>query len=37
MLAAAEIDGDASKMSFVPKISVHNATGFNVEINFDNP
>ena len=30
MLRASEIDGEAAKMGFVPEISNHNSTGFNV-------
>lgn len=37
LLAAAEVEGDAAKMAFVPVISDHNSTGYAVNVEFDNP
>ena len=36
-LQSAEIDGQASKMGFTPKIERHNSTGYGVKVEFDNP
>ena len=36
-MAAADIDGEAAKLTFVPVISDHNSTGFAVQVEFDNP
>ena len=37
MLAAANIEGEAAKLTFVPVISGHNETGYAVNVEFDNP
>jgi hypothetical protein len=37
MLAAANIEGEAAQLTFVPIISDHNSTGYAVNVEFDNP
>ena len=36
-LAAAELEGEAAKMAFVPVINEHNSTGYSVALEFDDP
>ena len=36
-LAAAEVEGEAAQMAFTPVISNHTSTGYEVNIEFDNP